>query len=564
MTGLILLLIAQEDLATNRDVLNEIVASKGKTIAIDDATDLGRFLRAFNLVPAGAKQVAVDQTLVAKAEGVYAYFARPSFYEGQQILVVDSATGWITHRATIKEALPGDRFRVEVVEVVKYDRNMAPEQTRTVERILTHADVAELNAPRIPTGRNYNGIEFDPATDPALREWVDSVRRVIDENFPDFSRPASEVRAQQEKLFKKTLELVAVMEHSARPRYADTGIPLPDSHPFAKLLDRVRAQLGVQENPLKLDRAGRSALASKHFGGNQAGRYLFSLSGVCYEQAALQWWVLNKAGIRRAGIDISLVDGATLDGGGHGFNLARFRGDPKLYVTDISWNSDWELWRPADTFDENLLMKADEAFRDKGMDRNRRVLRLQGEKAPTRTVALSARTAARARAEAAGLGHFAAAFVIKETLKGNPREGLAQLREPGFWGSAALFSGAAKTAEWALKSAPRLARGTLPLAAGMAALQLLSGNYSAKDLLISTGSYLVAGALVNLAADALIYPILFAAGPPGWIAAGLYTVGKLAVTLYLGEKLEGWLHGLFGRKRKREGFVERLESMGEK
>lgn len=156
---------------------------------------------------------------------------------------------------------------------------------------------------------------------------------------------------------------------------------------------------------------------------------------------------------------------------------------------------------------------------------------------------------------------FAAAYLLKETFKGNPRGALYEMKEPMFWGSLAAFTGAAKATDWAVKGAPRLARAALPLTAGMAAVQLLTGQASLKNVLIGTASYLVAGAAVNLLADSLIYPLLFAAGPPGWIAAGAYTIGKLAVTLYVGEKIEEWLRR---RTRSREGFARTIERLGEK
>jgi hypothetical protein len=74
--------------------------------------------------------------------------------------------------------------------------------------------------------------------------------------------------------------------------------------------------------------------------------------------------------------------------------------------------------------------------------------------------------------------------------------------------------------------------------------------------------------IVGAIADGLIYPALFAAGPPGWIAAGAYTIGKLAVSLYVGEKLEHWLRGMFDRGAHaeaggavREGIVQKLETI---
>jgi 4-alpha-glucanotransferase len=148
--------------------------------------------------------------------------------------------------------------------------------------------------------------------------------------------------------------------------------------------------------------------------------------------------------------------------------------------------------------------------------------------------------------EAGGLAQFGLAFLLKEAVKGN--NALPELAKPSFWGGALVFTGASRLA----------GRGTvLPLAAGMAAMQLLAGDFSWSRLLMSTGAFLAAGVAVNLVADGLIYPALFAAGPPGWIAAGAYTVAKLAATLYLGEKIEEW----FARARHvpaREGVIQKL------
>src|SRR5262245_19943897 len=59
-----------------------------------------------------------------------------------------------------------------------------------------------------------------------------------------------------------------------------------------------------------------------------------------------------------------------------------------------------------------------------------------------------------------------------------------------------------------------LLKATLPLAAGMAALDLISGK-PAKQVALDFGSYLTAGIVVSAVADSIVYPFLFAAGPPG-------------------------------------------------
>jgi hypothetical protein len=151
----------------------------------------------------------------------------------------------------------------------------------------------------------------------------------------------------------------------------------------------------------------------------------------------------------------------------------------------------------------------------------------------------------RAASEAAGAGQFAAAYVLKEAMNG--RNALPDLAQPRFWGSVAAFS-----------VASRFVRGSvLPLVVGMAAVNVLYGlpsvargdsvsDHSAKEggstpqeLGRSVLSYLVAGTAVSFVADGLVYPMLFAAGPPGWLAAGAYSIAKMTLTLYLAEKLLG-------------------------
>jgi hypothetical protein len=90
-----------------------------------------------------------------------------------------------------------------------------------------------------------------------------------------------------------------------------------------------------------------------------------------------------------------------------------------------------------------------------------------------------------------------------------------------------------------------LLKSSLPLAAGMAALDLISGK-SVKEVALDFGAYLTAGIAVSAVADGIVYPFLFAAGPPGWLAAGIYTVVKVALSYYLGSKIVEWINQLFG------------------
>ena len=182
------------------------------------------------------------------------------------------------------------------------------------------------------------------------------------------------------------------------------------------------------------------------------------------------------------------------------------------------------------------------------------------------------------RNEAKGAAAFAASYLLKEAIvaleTGDPariKQAAASLGTVEFWGGVAAFTGAAKVAEFGVTKlgAGGLVRHALPLAAGMAAVQLMSGQFSAKDVAIDTAAFLIAGFGVGLVADGMIYPLLFAAGPPGWIAAGVYTVAKMTATLYFGEKLGHWMRGLFsatsdGRRETRdgrEGVQQKLEAI---
>ena len=132
---------------------------------------------------------------------------------------------------------------------------------------------------------------------------------------------------------------------------------------------------------------------------------------------------------------------------------------------------------------------------------------------------------------------------------------------PDFWASLGAFTIVARAAEKGLnvgfvqKALPRLLRGAaraaIPLAAGMAAIDLLHGQADPLNVAISTGSFLVAGFAVSSVMDAVLYPVLFAAGPPGWVGAAAYTVIKLALTLYLGEKIEAGIHAAIEGGRNR-------------
>lgn len=181
-----------------------------------------------------------------------------------------------------------------------------------------------------------------------------------------------------------------------------------------------------------------------------------------------------------------------------------------------------------------------------------------------------------AKSEAVNAAHFAAAYLFAAGLKALEKRDLSELtgaagalKTGEFWGSLAIFSGAAHATEWALArtALKGIGRTAIPLAVGMmAADAIMNRHFNIRDFAISFGSFMAASAVTYLAFDMVLYPILFAAGPPGWLAAGVYTVAKLGVTLYLAGKFEGWLRGLFGEDKqgvsRREGFVHTIEKMG--
>jgi len=173
---------------------------------------------------------------------------------------------------------------------------------------------------------------------------------------------------------------------------------------------------------------------------------------------------------------------------------------------------------------------------------------------------------------AQGLATFAMAYMLKEALQALEHRDLAHWKDAvramgtkEWWIGLVAFSISAHVVERGLNTfgAGELSRAVLPLAAGMAAVQLLSGRVSGRDLAISTGSFVVAGTVMSFLADGLLYPALFSSGPPGWIAVTLYSVVKLGVTLYLGEKLEGWIHEwMRASHRSREGVRQKVEAIG--
>jgi len=126
------------------------------------------------------------------------------------------------------------------------------------------------------------------------------------------------------------------------------------------------------------------------------------------------------------------------------------------------------------------------------------------------------------------------------------------VRENEPWSTFGVFLGAAWLTDGilsGLRGAPgTLARASLPVAAGIAAIRALSTNASPREIAISAGAYGAAGLAINLAADALLYRALFAGGA-GWLGGGLYSLAKYAGIFLLGSKLESWALERYGERR---------------
>ncbi|MBI2933743.1 MAG: hypothetical protein HYY16_19030 [Planctomycetes bacterium] len=540
-----------ERVALDRAALDAIEQSRGKTVAVDVGTPMGRFLRTFAM--ASGDQVTITDDLVERARAVNGYFSKSRYFQGQQILATDTATGWITHRATIKGVLSNDAYRVEVVEVLEWNGNMSPKRVRKVERVISHDEVARLNDPtRLVEGRSYHGIRYEPVEDPLLRKAIAEANEIVDRNFPDFRESSGEIIKQQRRLFLALNTVAKTMEHS-----------LGATSPAARA---------------RYDADMRKMATDSFYGSRQgwAGAYLLSGWGVCTEQAAVQIEIINSVA-RRAGINLMLVRGTTLaENNAHGFSAARFRADPKGYITDPSWED--VGWRRGslDHYRGNLLFEMEEAMGAAGYNRNRRIVEVEGEQhrtpPPSRGGAFDRATLARrARSEAAGTGQFVAAYLLKEGFVameardvGRMKEAVGSLAGWRFWRDLGAFTVAARLTDIGMGKIPMggmaraLTRGVVPLAAGMAAVQLIHGRVSPKDLGIDTGSFLVTGVAVNAVGGVLLRAI-----PAGRLAVGAANVLKLALTLYGGEKLGDWLRGRLQKPRvvPQEGLREKLEEL---
>jgi len=88
----------------------------------------------------------------------------------------------------------------------------------------------------------------------------------------------------------------------------------------------------------------------------------------------------------------------------------------------------------------------------------------------------------------------------------------------------------------------------------MTAVHALSGEFSEERLAVSTGSFLAAGALAQIAFDGALAVLPFS--PARWVRSGIGVV-KLGATLYGGEKLEAWILGMLA---PRNGELDALRS----
>jgi len=518
-----------EILATDASLLDQLRSHRGAAIDVDSQAALGRFLRLFRLVPADATRIDVTDGLLERAEATHRYFSTPRYFPGKRVLAVDEAMGWPTHRAFVKEILPGGNYSVEIEEVLEYDERMAPLRTRTVRRNLSPAELARLNSgTALEPGRSYFSIRYDPVNDPILRETLAAGDRIVDEHFPDFRKPLEEVARQQHRLFLELMRLGKALDYPSSGR------------------DPVQARRAAELQRDPYYSANRQL----------AGAFLKGGAGACFAQASLAVQIVNSVA-RPAGIDMQLVRGETLaDRTGHGFAMVNFRGEPTRYVSDPAWEGslEWHTWNPPEGYRGQLLLDVQHAFAAAGWGRNRRMIDTEGPRIATPAPPpWRARESALTR-EAIGAGRFAAAYLLKESFAAWERSDAAGLREAAahlgtgsFWGSLALFTGVARAAEVGISLAPlprlasRLSRAVLPLASGMAAVQVLSGGLSPRDLALSTAAYLSAGVLVSAVSD-FAFPALFAgATPPGRIARGVLGLVRMAAVLYLGEKIE---HGL--------------------
>ena len=621
--SLCLALFLQSNPVAGDGVIEELARSYGKTIPISTTEGIGEVLWMAGLVKTGQTEVEVTDKLVRDVVAVRSFFAPAQYRVGERIFVKD-AGGKLSYRAEIRKVNADGTYEVEVwdkLKSVSYP-DFGPDDWR--RRI--NPETGELSNPgmttvEMPDGRNaqferpwlerpnartirMEHAEIAAINNPADVAWkarYDVFGYIIDPYGVENGQPYDPVlRARLDQAMKKVDKLVASGE-------LDLRLPA-DPVERAKQLDRItEAQRDLireiwAQNPMSYLRGDNAtakwnaAMADptlKDAGGrHKIGAQLKAAVGVCSDQTAGMTSVLREVG-RRAGFDVKPLNGATLDGGGHAFMVIRLANGQR-HIMDPSWHAvssftsdialesidfatfDKRWWsnRDINSFSEpsrrTEFVKpgaAEDAARRGFTEAQDAVF-----KAATGTSLLDAtgrldraRVGSTVRREAVGAGQFAAAYLLKEAMNG--RLAVSELAQPKFWTDLAVFSVAARAAEHLPLRG--LAKSAVPLALGMAAVQFVSGHFSARDVAIDTASFLAAGAAVSLIADGLVYPVLFAAGPPGWIAAGVYSIAKLAVTLYAGEKLGAWLRGLFptgdrrleARDSVREGVKQKLDAV---
>lgn len=146
--------------------------------------------------------------------------------------------------------------------------------------------------------------------------------------------------------------------------------------------------------------------------------------------------------------------------------------------------------------------------------------------------------------QAKGTGYFVVGWLGKEALKSleserglqHLPEAAQQLKEPMFWGSFGAFAAGSTGADLALRRAGfhGATRRVLPLVAGMAASQALSGQVSPERLVLGSAAFLGASAGI----DAFFMRAIPLSGNAGRLARVGYTAAKITLTLYAGEKIE--------------------------
>lgn len=91
-------------------------------------------------------------------------------------------------------------------------------------------------------------------------------------------------------------------------------------------------------------------------------------------------------------------------------------------------------------------------------------------------------------------------------------------------------------------------RSAIPMAAGVAASQVVFGRWDPVSGAVSTTSLLISDLVAGRLLDAAVYPMLFTGGMPGWLASEAYAAAKLGFTLHLAGRMEKEIHKLLPRR----------------